>query len=343
VPQGKWLRANKSDSNRTANGLEMGWSARDLDQGQVLARQLSRSTAPGDELARNPSVEIAIDPRGGQADSFVVKLRDANRWLEIGPDTGGNGSAVSSGPNIRLADSDPHARTLMVTVLDNDRVAAQLNDVAFLVATPQDRQPVTLWRVAEGRRTPPTGSSTLDVTLGNGTRVSGVLDPATGEVYAAAATVRQALEASDLGAFGTRLDSGDLNALANEITSDSLLFRARVQALFDKAVKDAGRLLKSGDDAQAVRFLDAQVRQFGPQPELTLRKAAAEIGATGNPDRAVAAQRLGGVRRPGGPRDTLLDELRFRVEQPTLDAERAERLGADHGSGRVEQRGHERG
>ena len=124
------INLGKFNITRKANGFSTGWRGRDIDSGEILARGLSKESAPDLMLLRNPDVETFFKLPGDS--HYLIKLQSSDRWLKIAPEEKPS-IALAEGWQSRVADPEKGFRRLLLGWIDDAKMPGELGGEGHLV------------------------------------------------------------------------------------------------------------------------------------------------------------------------------------------------------------------
>lgn len=319
---------------RSSNGFRVGWQAREIDRAHGLARELSASEAPDLLLLRDPTVETVVKLSGDA--SYAVKIRDAKRWIKLAPEDQPSVD-IAGGWQLRASVDSAAAKRSMQASLINDSELSSVLGRHVVIETASDGKP--LLRAGDGAGAGAT--RTIEVDLGEGTRLSAWIKPPSEAVHLSAkgggsinpslimgrlgpedfkairvaaandnAQVFRPTEASRLRALlADGIQNRDFRKAASDIAADPVNGRRALNAQM-KSDLERLALLKSKRPNETLRELDSLIAIHGRHPEFTLRRALFEI-ERGNVQAAVESAKVP-TPRPLGNRQAFFDEVNAR-------------------------------
>jgi hypothetical protein len=324
---------------RTPNGLRVGWKARDLDAGQALARQLSGAENPDLLLAADPKVVAHVRLSGDT--HFAVKLKGSDHWVEFSSEEEPS-IDVQEGWLARTADPLDAEQRIQLRIIEQQSVLQALDDTkevvieagnghaglalgsgersagARVVTIDADDFKLSGWVDKDGKLHLPWKD--LPVALRNNpeelARRFGSPDwsnaiatqPSHGPIRLEAAMLLSTREI----ALERALETAQHRNLVRLIADDA----SRSKQLLDLRVREELRLNHDlgadGQYVEALQQLDGLVEQFGPLPDLMLRRALVQLARDNLAGAAQAVRHL--TLRPLHDPEALLDEISDRLQ-----------------------------
>ena len=343
--------------SKTTNGFRLSWRSRDIDAGQSLARELSKSSNPGKLLAENPNVEKFIQL--SDENNYFVKLHNSEKWLKIAPEPEPTAN-ISKGWQSRVADVSGSKNNLQLAWIDPPAVKAQLSGSGYIHIQPVkgSHQIILINNPARG---PPSISKAFRFKNGDIT-LEGKIDLKTGQMYVDKSKLPQLLkdDPTALQSFIPKTDLQNILAKAPKSQSDVIqysvsekrfidsegLVRNLKNSSYDKAAKSLAenpqrskfvldQHLKEGlqrsDElfareqfVKAKYYLDSLIEIHGNQPDLMLRRGIAQLRRG---DARGAADSLHSIRQGAlHNKKAFFDEINARLKQPRLSELERENL-----------------
>jgi hypothetical protein len=312
----------------TKNGFKVGFESLDLEQGGKLARQVIDGVLDG----RDPLQVIASEPRvaavlhESAGDGYFVRLKGADRWLRLAPE-GEPSVAIGEEVQMRVggwrAGSEEAPRWTAAWV-EEGTPPLQLQDGGYVVVEPPASSGGgAVMEVAN--KGPPPGAGSVELPFGD-VRVRALRD-ARGRYYFEGKALPESLRkdpsrlteliggkpAADLDNSLARLRRGSYDAVGHDLAKDPVLFKkSLLQYKADKFL-EADQLAAAGRHEETARILDSLAETFGPDPDLSLRQALAQLGkgraanAVDTLDDALARidARLAQAKMPAAEREAL--------------------------------------
>jgi hypothetical protein len=323
----------------TPNGLRVGWKARDLDVAQALARQLSGAENPDLLLAADPKVTAYVRLSGDT--HFAVKLTGSEDWVEFSSE-GEPSIDVQEGWLARTADPLDAEQRMQLRIIERQTVLQAFDDTkevviesgngraglalgagerpagARVVTIDADDFRVSGWADKDGKLHLPWKD--LPVSLRNNPEELGrrfgspdwskaiATQPGHGPIRLEAAMLRSTKEI----ALERALESAQHRNLVRLIADDA----SRSKQLLDLRVHEELRLnhdlVADGQYVEALQQLDGLVEQFGPLPDLMLRRALVQLERDNLAGAVQAVHHL--TLRPLHDPEGLLDEISDRLQ-----------------------------
>lgn len=336
------------DLSRTENGFNIGWRSRDIDRGQLLARRLSLARDPEALLINEPTVEtmIVLPERS----HYLVKLSGSEKWIKLAPEQTSN-VEIAAGWSARVAEPGA-ARNMQIAWLDNSEIGTQLGTDGLLVVQPLDGAGRSLLtHIRDGSL--PAGSKPVNIQA-DGLNISAHLDPGSQGIYLRFGDLPPKIggDLSELGrllrphdlaeirrtaetgttAIAYRLPDGrtadghalvqslrrrDYATAARTLVDDPRGFRTGLNRDLADRLSQVDELLDEGRYWQAKQVLIDVGEAHGALPDVTLRRALADLGEGRVRDAEAALQRTAPM--PLKNREALFDEINRRLEIEGLD------------------------
>jgi hypothetical protein len=339
------------------NGFRVGYRSRDIDLGQSLARDLSRSDKPPLQmLAGDSRVECVIQRDGGV---LLVKLNQSDRWLRLqhdpqpAPEIGADWTA-------RVADTSVGARNYNLAWVEPGQLPRELGSGEYLRI---ELRPLVDQRsgIPVLARGPPDGQLPADlrpVEIASAAgKFTGRIDPAAESVLIRVedlptafrnrpqdltslfrrtdpAVLRKQLAVPDGAvritdwlpggesrqALVAALERGDKAAASRLLAANPVEAHRMLQADLTQRLPTIDGYLRQGRHVECLDLLDRALRVHPQSPELLLRKGAAEVGRGRLAD--AVSRKVAPYTREGEP--ALLNEIGRMLREPGLsDAQRA--------------------
>jgi hypothetical protein len=336
-------RLGELNISRTSNGFKIGWQARDIDAGQILALRASRSADPEAAFVRDPAVEQLV--RLPSPESYAVKLSNSDKWMVVRRG-GGDDSTVGGSWHSRVADPKIGGESFQIEWADKSVVEEQLRK-SHLVAM----EPSTDGRlvIADVRTRGPPKQGTTNVQLIVGEEpVAATVDNSSGAVYistkdlsktssqplleiprllgpeqfreihAVAATAQDGARIllDNSQRIAETLKTEDIRRLAVEIAAGPEKANRALNQSLSKDLNIISNLVANGDNGRAVAQLARLQQVYGPQPELRLWEGLAELSRN-RPQQAAQALGKGTPGRIRNP-EAFFDEIHDRLADPGI-------------------------
>jgi len=328
------------------NGFKVGWRGRDIDLGEALARNLSRTPKAAEQiLARNSNVEAVI--KLSSEEGYMVRLQGAERWMKIAPEPQ-RGSAMLKA-DLRVAELNG-GKPVQVQWLDDVAAAKEISAKHYVLEPVKDGKSY-IWKSHFER--PPPASRSLEIKSGDftikakydagaeriyldGKDLAKMNDPGRwqkilneGDLNAIRrlaregnATVRYTIEESRFYSYSAvrDLNSRAYNRMARNIVEDAQRYKNFLETHLNFKVEHVNRLLAEKNYGQAVRELDGLIKAYGELPELTFPRAVAELsqGHLQSAARTLSST----ASRPLPNRTAFFDEINSRLAQTAGRQER---------------------
>jgi hypothetical protein len=111
-------------TKHTGNGFDVGWQARDVDEGQLLAQQIQRSPDQPIETILNDYPLVAAVAQVTADNSYLVKLHGSDDWVQMS--AGGGGSNIPPDQHARVGSfPDDPSRPIPMLLLWVDEAVVQ--------------------------------------------------------------------------------------------------------------------------------------------------------------------------------------------------------------------------
>lgn len=307
------------DITKSGNGFTVGWRSLEIDEAQTIARQMSAGKI--DALAilqRNPEVESFIQMPESQ---YLIKFQGSPRWIKVELE---NAKPGVTGWKSRTADLAPGAKSYRINWLKSDDMKLVLSRDQVLVVREDGagaRMSLQEWSSTAAREP-------VEIEI-EGTRIAGLKDPATGEVHFACNDLpagvlsnpdklRRAFSGiqSRESQIAQALRGGDYKEVVGNILKSPIETAGIIGKEFGEGVKAANQLLADKNFVQALEEFKRLMVVYGPQPELKLGKALAQIGERSPRVARTISEAIQSGARPG--RGEFLDEINFRLGQSGL-------------------------
>ena len=266
--------------NPTPNGFRVGWKSRELDAGQMLVRQLSRSPHPEELLATHPDVVAALRLPG--QDGYLVKLQNADSYLKMAQSRAPS-VEIESGWQFRVASLEENVAHYNLAWMPEKNVATTLRGDTYLALSPQGRAPI---RVVESY--PPSGLKPYEVNH-QGVTLRGQQNASTGEIYLRVdqlpANVRQdpaqlsrLLRPAEMKTeLSVALREGNYEVALQNLLKTSSTEGAQFRQALGGKLTEYQQLLRGGRQADAHKLMQAMLLEYGRQPELIFYKSLTGI------------------------------------------------------------------
>ena len=307
---------------RAENGFRVAWQSRDLDMATSLARQLGSADDPAAALASD--ARVAAFARTGEHD-FLVRLDGSTKWLKIG--TGRTeGPELADGWQSRVAPLDPHAKSVDLAFVSDDKAASELGPGGLVRVSRASAQSDGV-RLDLGARPPP-GAANTSVHI-EGHAFTAQRDGATGDYYLrwldlpddirAHPELLRGIGASPVQEASLGIDeiaAGRFRLAADELARAPGAFKAALDQHYVAGLKNVDVLLEQGDEGHALQLLDQMARIHGNTPEIAVRKAL--VLTRTNPGMAARALNEG-MKIPIRDGRPLFNEINARLAHASGD------------------------
>jgi hypothetical protein len=331
------------------NGFKTSYASRDIDAGQAIARDLSRSADPRAFLAADPRVGAAVELREG---GWLIKQHGSAKWVKVVADRAPT-PEIGAGWNSRVADTSLGATSYDVAWIEPGKLQAELGASEYLrigLESPADKRP-TIQLVARG---PPEGARPIAVS-GGPAEFAAAFDPSTRSVYLRAADLprdlaaspesltnlfrgaqpaadgslrlsgRSALPPAEAPPLIACLESGNKIEAARLLAQDPEGSRLLLEKDLSARLRPIDDLLEQNRPGEALELATQGLRVHPERPELLLRLGEAHI-ARGRPEDAALLDFAA-----GGDRRVLHDEINRLLKQPDVKPSQREYLRAVRG------------
>jgi hypothetical protein len=308
--------------------LRVGFEELEMDRAHDLAEQVSsalaRNQSPGEFLAQDPRIELAIamDCEG----CYAVKLRGTDCWLKLAKDNNPS-VALKDGWQARVAalDSD-NAPTVNVAFVEKQTFVEEVKSQKYLLIA-KDQNGSTGATLKVSNRGPPAGSPPDRVHIG-AADFEGRRGP-DGTLYVGVDKLSSMLNDNRIklaSLFGdedhpaqqliSKIQAGDYRTAADQIVVDPIQLKREMNEFVDKTTADLDHALAEGRDSLARREADrlAQVRSG---PDLLAKKSIAELHL--DPGKAVESIRQS-LQSPLESPDSIFRIVDSRLADGGLDA-----------------------
>jgi hypothetical protein len=274
---------------RVGNGFETAFHNHEMERARMLLRVVDDATARNAdvaaEMAKVPGVQ-QVTPAG---DAVYVKLPSVEgRWLKVTPE-GEPTVAMGEGVDLRYASlGHDHGRRWTSAWVDDAVVRANLASAEY-VRLPPSRSPLDGIVAVPGIRGPPTGATTMEVTVGS-RKVSAWRDN-DGSTYipgksademwetAAAIRVNQARGLPPtLKQIRASMQTGDFDAVARTLANHPGDATEILNAYRTTSLERAKSLIAEARPREAAAELEATARLFPDDSEIQLTRAIGLIG-----------------------------------------------------------------
>jgi len=343
--------------SKTTNGFRLSWQSRDIDAGQSLARELSRSSNPGKLLAENPNVEKFIQL--SSENNYFVKLHNSEKWLKIAPEKEPTAN-ISKGWHSRVADVYGSNNNLQLAWVEPQAVKAQLSGSGYIKIQPikGSHQTILIDKPARG---PPARSKTFEF-KNRDIILDGKIDPKTGQMYVDKSKLPKFLkdDPTELQNFLHKTEPQKILAKASKSQSEVIQYSAAEERFidseglvrnlknssYDKAAKSltenpqkskfildehlkeglqrSDELFAREQFVKAKYHLDSLIEIHGNQPDLMLRRGIAQLRRG---DARGAADSLHSIRQEAlHNKKAFFDEINARLKQPRMSELERENL-----------------
>jgi hypothetical protein len=266
--------------NKTQNSFTVGFSGRDIDLGHSLGLRLSRSKGSWEkELEEMPDVKVAFMSRS-QPPEYIVKMSDCEQWLKITPEPKAGGGGRGGGFDPPKPPSEPEGG-------GGGR---------------------------GGGFDPPVPPEDWDFSVGDfgddsrNLRFSWLDEQQVKQLQAAGDFKQIKQIASDVPddpivqAFGENLRNGRYSQVAPEIVNNPVQFLRLKKKHLEGGLKKSNDLLKQGKNTEAAELLDSLIQVHGPEPNLKMYQALADLRQGKLIAKEVFSNTLGGT-------NNFLDEI----------------------------------
>ncbi|HJZ74719.1 MAG TPA: hypothetical protein VKE51_23445 [Vicinamibacterales bacterium] len=327
VLQARAVNADVGDLHvgRTPEGFRIAWRAREVDQGQTIARRLSRAPSIDVALMHDPSVDSVVKlPQDGE---YLIKPIDGDRWMRLRTASGGD-KVVRQGYDARVSGTGSGSRTVDVAWIDREIVAKQMNDVGWVrVSVGQTRESMI---VSVESRGPPAGSRPHELRWAGG-HIQAFEDGTDGRLLINSKALPSELR-QDPGRLRRLVDAqpathdpegviamvarADYDRAAAAFAKNPAEFRQTFEARLTEDTLVVNRLMQENRFVEARQRIDSLLAICGDQPELRLRRALADLA---DHDVPAAARTLDAVfKRPVNA--SFFEEIDKRLSDPRLAA-----------------------
>jgi hypothetical protein len=301
----------------TGNGFRVGWHSLDIDEAQVLARQMSRARVePLAIIENNPGVESFI--RLSDSEQYLVKFQGSDTWVKIeleNPSVDATGYQWKS----RTADLAPDSKSYRINWLKPDEIKFALGKDEFLVV--HQKSAGVRMSLSESASNAPREPVEVQI---DGVSVKGLKDPDTGDVQFACKDLPEGVRSHPdklCKAFSTSpihelqiaqtLRSGNYDGVVQDILKSPLDMSRMISKGFSEGIETGNRMLVNKQYPQALREFNQLIAAYGPRPELTLGKGLAQISERSPKVATTIEDAIRGGVRPGGT--NFLDEINARL------------------------------
>ncbi len=288
-----------------ANGFSVGWRGRDIDTGEMLARDLSRSSNPDLTLRGNPDIETFLKLPGDT--HYLVKLRGSDRWLKIASDE--PSGPLAKGWQSRVADPERGFRNLQLAWIDDAKMPGELGGEGYLVFEHLPPGSGPIMNLERVRGPPRSGTKPLVIESAD-IKITAQIDPEQGSIFLPIKELPEAIR-KDPGELTKLVSEADLTQIRviSQSGSPSIHYKIAEQQIaysdsyFHKSSRELGRdlvhnpklfklrfnkhladglkvtdaHLAQNEPVKAIHELNDLIRVHGAQPELTLRKGVAQL------------------------------------------------------------------
>jgi hypothetical protein len=312
-------------SDFSGSEIRVGFRALDIDEGQALAEDLSSAAAKHEDLdavlKNNPRVQFAVkmDCEG----CFAIKLRGSQGWLKLAPEQS-PALEIASGWDARVAALDRDAQNYNLAWIDEQKLGNELSDSGYVrihmnPAGPRD------FPIEISNRGPPADARDIQLSL-YGTKVSahqttdGVVYVARGQIPSDLLSHPQNLAAAIFSPTEDPLlrdlRTQDYDAALRKIAADPASAKKHLDELAASWSAGADKSLVAGNDATAAQELTDLMNLRGATPDLSARRAIADLQS---PDVAVQAIQES-LKTPVRDADSLFDIINNRLRRPGITA-----------------------
>lgn len=288
---------------KTPHGYKATWSSGELDAGQSLVLQASRSPDPEVVFSSDPFVKQLV--KLPAPNNYAVKLHDNDKWMVVAKGGGGD-STVGGGWHSRVSNPDG-GESYLIKLVDRNTIENNL----------QKEQWITYTEPSGGRlvaadisiRGPPSQGTSNVTLLIEGKTVKATVDDATGAVFIpkkdlSGATPKQLLETSNrfdhaqlekirhgartsdepLLISSTRspeiqsaLQKSDNQSVANKIVENPATAKLELEKAIANDFNQFFRLRDDGKIQNSLLELDKMQQKYGPQADIIYAKADIEL------------------------------------------------------------------
>lgn len=307
--------------HHSANGFQIGWTARDVDAGQVLARKISFATDPEAVLRNDESVGMFVRTTDS---TYFVKPKSSEAWVKL-QISQNHDSALVSGFDARISGLGKDSKDVDVAWIKQEDMSMALPQDGFIQIPLESGADAGKSLTVVGR--PPPGTRSISTEYLGGKITMGV-DDASGRAFAridklpvelrlAPEKLRLLVRTHQLGQQSLReaglirdFEGGNFRAVAEQVTEDPQHIRQIVDQRLRGLLQEYDRMAIANPSA-ARQQLQAMALQYGDLPDIRLRFAVEEL-TRGNGGHAVElAQSL--QQRALRDSNLFLDEINLRI------------------------------
>jgi hypothetical protein len=313
-------------SDLSGKEIRIGFRALDIDEGQTLAEDLSSASARHEDLdavlKNNARVQFAV--KMACDGCYAVKLRGSEGWLKLAPEQS-PGAGIASGWDARVAAFDKGAQNYNLAWIDEHNLRTELNNSGYIRIRMNPGGPRD-FPVEISTRGPPADAKRIQLSL-YGTKVS-AQETTDGVAYIARGQIPSDLISNpqDLAAaiFSPNDDpllrdlrTQNYDAAMRKIAADPVSAKRHLDQLTTSWRTGADKSLVAGEDASAERQLTDLMNVSGATPDLSARRAIAELQS---PDIAIQAIQES-LKRPVSDPNGLFDIINNRLGRPGVTAQ----------------------
>jgi hypothetical protein len=321
---------------REGNVFQVGWQSREVDTGQTLARELSRTPDPASVLTTNPGIDIALKLEGSQG--YLVKLRSSDNWLRLRSEVEPS-SNVPEGWQARFAEIEGDSKPIEVAWWDAKRAQAELRNgyvvvrrngmIEVLADSPKAGKPLRMTvrdrsiEVSvnlEGRSATVKFADLPEDLQRNPSPLQRALTRELNKPSLPADSIVNLNESSAINdeTLYRLITDGRYRDAAESLAVSPADFKKALESRLSDALGDSDELLASRKYEQLQDQLNEMIDLYGARPELMIRKGVASIRA-GNVKEGVQvlAENIG---QAGDPQ-AFLREINTRLKSGMMSSD----------------------